>query len=203
LETVARDGGFDLENPREHWMDAILECNAPFYGEVVTLHEPLACYRVHDRNLYAVNSVADTHFKMLLRTFEFKLDYLARRCRSWGVPFDAVAVRNLSPWALECELVLAKLAAAKEYRLSFASLSTIIRSYLHGPMPSVQRIFRTAWLLSVFISPRAIASRLIGFRFMAAKRPRWFTLLFAKLTNNKISGWRGSPRGAGELIRFR
>ena len=45
LEAVTRDGGFDLENLREHWMDAILECNAPFYGEVVTLYEPLACYR--------------------------------------------------------------------------------------------------------------------------------------------------------------
>jgi hypothetical protein len=46
LEAVRRDGGFDLENLREHWMDAILECNAPFYGEVVTLYQPLACYRV-------------------------------------------------------------------------------------------------------------------------------------------------------------
>jgi hypothetical protein len=53
LEAVTRDGGFDLENPREHWMDAILECNAPFFGEVITLYQPLACYRIHDGNLWA------------------------------------------------------------------------------------------------------------------------------------------------------
>ena len=111
LETVARDGGFDLENLREHWMDAILECNAPFYGEVVTLYEPLACYRVHGRNLYAVNSINDTHFNLLLHTFEIKLDYFARRCQAWGIPFNLAAVRARSPWALECELILSKLAS--------------------------------------------------------------------------------------------
>src|SRR5262249_1282714 len=28
------------------------DCNAQFYGEVVTLHEPLSCYRRHGGNLY-------------------------------------------------------------------------------------------------------------------------------------------------------
>ena len=32
LESISADGGFELENPREHWMDAILECNARFMG---------------------------------------------------------------------------------------------------------------------------------------------------------------------------
>jgi hypothetical protein len=36
------------------WGDrgSILECNAPFYGEIVTIDEPLACYRMHDSNLF-------------------------------------------------------------------------------------------------------------------------------------------------------
>src|SRR6516225_2348560 len=46
LEIVTRESGFDLENLSEHWMDAILECNAPFYGEVMTLNRALACYRI-------------------------------------------------------------------------------------------------------------------------------------------------------------
>ena len=48
LEALTLDGGFDLENLREHWMDEILQFNAPFYGEVMTLYGPLACYRPHD-----------------------------------------------------------------------------------------------------------------------------------------------------------
>jgi hypothetical protein len=186
MDCLLRDGGFELENPREHHMDALLECNAPFYGEVVTLSEPLACYRVHGKNLYAVSSITDMHFKMLLHAFELKVNYLARRCKTLGIQFDAVAVRNRSPWALECELVLAKIAAAEEFASTFTSLCTIIKSYLSSPMPLAQRIFRTTWVLGVFLSPRTIANRLIALRFMAAERPRWFALLFTKVTSLRL-----------------
>src|SRR5262249_101109 len=50
LARIRADRGFELEDPREFYMDALLECNAPFYGEVTTLHEPLACYRIHSTN---------------------------------------------------------------------------------------------------------------------------------------------------------
>jgi glycosyltransferase involved in cell wall biosynthesis len=29
LDRIREDGGFDLDNPRDYWMDNILECNAP------------------------------------------------------------------------------------------------------------------------------------------------------------------------------
>ena len=36
LERIAVDGGFRLDSPRDiSGMDTILECNAPFYGEVM------------------------------------------------------------------------------------------------------------------------------------------------------------------------
>ena len=43
LETIAPIGGL-------LWMDTMLEVNAPFHGEVVTLTEPLARYRIHGSN---------------------------------------------------------------------------------------------------------------------------------------------------------
>ncbi len=61
LEAVRRDGGFDLENQRE-FMDFIMECNAPFYGEVVTIYEPLACYRIHDSNDNMYNTIDRARF---------------------------------------------------------------------------------------------------------------------------------------------
>jgi hypothetical protein len=184
LETVARDGGFDLENLREHWMDAILECNAPFYGEVVTLYEPLACYRVHGRNLYAVNSINDTHFNLLLHTFEIKLDYFARRCQAWGIPFNLAAVRARSPWALECELILSKLAsgARPTKKHIFTRLYLLIKHYIGGPMPLGQRILRTGWIFGVLVGPKPIARRLIAFRFVASQRPAYLQrFLYAPL----------------------
>jgi hypothetical protein len=59
---ISADSGFEIENSRDHHMDAVLECNAPFYGEVVTLYEPLSCYRVHDSNIFSMNSIANAYY---------------------------------------------------------------------------------------------------------------------------------------------
>src|SRR5215469_9640470 len=99
LETITSDGGFDVENPREMWMDQILECSAPFYGEVVTIYEPLACYRIHDGNGFALNRIDKACFDKMSRLFTLRLDYFTERCRIWGIAFDPAAARNRSIWA--------------------------------------------------------------------------------------------------------
>ena len=114
LELVTRDGGFDLENPRQHWMDAILEFNAPFYGEVVTLYEPLACYRIYDGNATLKHTVESARFAYWFRNESYRLDYFARRCQAWGIPFDPAAARNRSIFLLECRLAADKLASVKD-----------------------------------------------------------------------------------------
>jgi hypothetical protein len=80
LDRIRADGGFEIENTRELWMDAILECNAPFYGEVVTLYDALACYRIHDGNDNSQNSLEHPRFAKGIRYCRRKLDYLAQRC---------------------------------------------------------------------------------------------------------------------------
>lgn len=196
LQSLKTDGGFDVENLREHHMDAILECTAPFYGEVVTVHDPLAYRRIHRSNLYATSSLDGAHFAMMLQTSRVKLDYMASQYRKWGIPFDVTAVSNLSPWLLECRLVMAKLAPANDR--SRASISHILhhglKAYIDDEAPRTGRIVRTLWFVSVALSPRPLASWLIGLRFLVVQRPRWFELLFAKLTSVKTSARRDMPR---------
>jgi glycosyltransferase involved in cell wall biosynthesis len=196
LERVDEDGGFDLDNLRDYWMDNILECNAPFYGEIVTIHEPLACYRVHDSNLFLPNTIDHARFVRMSHTFALRLNYLAQRCRKWEIPFDAVAARNRSPWLLECRLVTTKLAPANDS--SREPISKIfyygLRAYIGDKGPVVVRIVRALWFLSVALSPKRLASWLIALRFRTAQRPRWLALLLAKLTKVKTSAWHGSPR---------
>ena len=179
LEIVTRESGFDLENLSEHWMDAILECNAPFYGEVMTLNRPLACYRIHGGNLYAARTVDSAHFIKMLNTLTIKIDYLARRCRTWGIPFDAAAARARSPWTLECGLAAAKLAATK-LPVREPLLPSVFRAmnfYLTAPMPVSQRIVRALWFISVATTPRPVARRLIALRFVVTQRPAWLKRL--------------------------
>jgi Glycosyl transferase family 2 len=196
LQSLKTDGGFDVENLREHHMDAILECTAPFYGDVVTVHDPLAYRRIHQSNLYATSSLDSAHFAMMLQSFTVKLDYMASRYQKWGVSFDVTAVRNRSPWLLECRLVMAKLACGNDP--SQAPISTILyhslKAYIHDQAPRTVRVVRALWFVSVAISPRPLANWLIALRFVVAQRPRWFALIFGKITKVKNSAWRGSPR---------
>jgi glycosyltransferase involved in cell wall biosynthesis len=195
LDRIRADGGFEIENPRELWTDAVLDCNAPFYGEILTLYQPLACYRIHDGNDSSQNTVDHARFAKGVRYSQRKLDYLAQRCRDWGIPFDAAAARNQSPWLLDCRLAMKKLAPARN-----ASQEPISEILYHGfrahldedGRPRIARTVRALWFVSVGLSPRRLASRLIALRFLVAQRPGWFALLFAKLTKVKTYVWQGT-----------
>jgi glycosyltransferase involved in cell wall biosynthesis len=197
LETVTRDGGLDLENPRRHWMDAVLAVNAPFYGEVVTLYEPLACYRRHDRNLFAITAIDVPQFTRMLDTFTFELEYFAARCRHWGIAFDPAVARNRSLWALECRMIVDKLTSIK-YRSAddslqqsvFRTLYRALRACVDPKSPISNRIIRVAWLISVAFSPSSIARRLIALRFVPSERPAWFEHALATLVKDR--GYRSS-----------
>jgi glycosyltransferase involved in cell wall biosynthesis len=193
LEAVTRDRGFDLENPREHWMDAILECNAPFYGEVLTLAEPLACFRVHDSNDSLRQTIGSARFAHAFRHSSFKFEYLTQRCRTWGIPFDPAAARNRSLWLLECRLAADKLASAKGAAAEpiCHTLFRALSACIDAPLPVSNRITRAAWFLVVAVTPRAVAKQVIAFRFIATQRPPWFERM---LNIANIAGSRGSYR---------
>ncbi len=194
LEAVTRDGGFDLENLREHWMDAILECNAPFYGEVVTLYEPVACYRLHGSNDNLWQTIESARFAHAFRRESFKLDYFARRCQSWGLPFDPAAARNRSIWLLQCRLAADKLASVQDPMREpiWRTLSRALKACIDAHLPVSYRMVSAAWFVIVAISPRTVARRLIALRFIITERPAWFERLLGVIAN--ISSWRGSPR---------
>lgn len=206
LERVVDDGGFDLDKPRDYWMDNILECNAPFFGEIVTIREPLACYRFHDSNLYLMNRLDPAHFNYALKTSAAKLDYLGRRCRKWGIEFDPSAARNRSPWLLDCRLVTTKLAAAND-----RSRTPVHKFFYHGLKahildkgPKSVRVARVLWFVGVALSPRPLATWLIALRFVVAQRSRWFVQLLAWFRKVSSASWRGLPRThQNDVGRFR
>ena len=181
LARISADGGFDLENPRDYHMDAVLECNAPFYGEVMTLYEPLSCYRIHNNNIFAINNIKNAHFAMKCRTFELKVEYLAGRCKVWGIPFDPAAVCNSSVWLLECRLAEAKIAEEQKAEPIFTTLCRAITACIGAQLPLVYRVLRIVWLVSVATAPRALAIRLIALRFVSSQRPAWFEPVLIKL----------------------
>jgi hypothetical protein len=192
LARIRADGGFDLENPREYHMDALLECNAPFYGEVITLYEPLSYYRIHDSNVYAISSIENAQFASKWRREERKIDYMARRCQHWGIPFDTAAARKASVQMQECRLFAAKLTEESVSEPISHTLGGAIKAYIRTPMPLAYRIIRMVWLVSVTAAPRPLASRLLALRFVPGQRPGWLDRLLIKA--RKLGATRKSPQ---------
>lgn len=173
LDRIREDGGFDLDNPRDYWMDNILECNAPFYGEIITINEPLVCYRIHDSNLFLQNTINHARFARMAQSCTLKLDYLAWRCQKWGILFDATAVRDRSLWLLECRLAATKLARVNDpWAIRFRMCSTtdsrrasmmVAPQWCGSPAhcgssvsPSVHEVSLPACLRSVFSLPNGL-----------------------------------------------
>jgi glycosyltransferase involved in cell wall biosynthesis len=194
LETVTGDGGFDLEKPRQYWMDTILACNAPFYGEVITLYEPIACYRIHDQNLYALTAVDSAYFTRMLDGLTLELEYFAARCRIWHIPFDPTAAYSRSLWALECRLIADKLTPV-ERRSTKQSLRQPVLRILYRALPACiearlpisNRIIRVGWLIGVALSPSFLARRLIALRFIARQRPAWLERALTTLLTTRAT----------------
>jgi Glycosyl transferase family 2 len=197
LDRIDADGGFELENSREHWMDAILECNAPFYGEVVTIYVPLACYRIHGSNLFAMNSVDSARFIARCHTFELKVDYLAGRCRFWGIDFDPAAARDSSIWRCECRLAAAKLTRNPTADRVSIILWRAIKACISAQLPLADRIMRIVWFIGVAAAPRAFARWLIVFRFLPDQRPKWFERVFTKILGVARGSRRSGDEGPG------
>jgi glycosyltransferase involved in cell wall biosynthesis len=185
LDRISADGGFELENPRKHHMDMILECNAPFYGEVITVYQPLAYYRIHGSNLYTASRVGEEHFVMFIDAFAVRLNYLAQRCRSLGISFDLPAAWTYALWPLECQLCVRKLTSNKG--LLGESLNRTLfrglRACVAAELPISHRLIRAGWFVSVAASPRALAKRLIALRFVITERPSWFERLLSRIVN--------------------
>lgn len=197
IEAVAHDGGFKLEYPREFCMDVIMECNAPFYGEVVTIYQPLAYYRIHDGNDNMYHVINKARFDKLSRYTTLKLDYFAGRCRHWGLAFDETAARNRSIWGLECQLVCGKLAAPREPTEDplWRTLALGLRAYVTATeAPVSNRLIAAAWFIAVALSPRDFASRLITLRFSTAARPAWLKRCLA--ISRKLRPRRAGPVSA-------
>jgi glycosyltransferase involved in cell wall biosynthesis len=184
LERLAPVGGL-------MWMDALLEVEAPFAGEVLTLPEPLACYRMHDSNWSQQTSMTAERFDKLTRFFDEKLEYLERRCREQGVDFNPAVAKRRAVWYAEYELAAAKMGYMGRRPVA-AVLRSSFTSALRSPYPLGQRLARAAWAVAVATLPLRLAERVIAARFVIQRRPRWVERLFAQRGTPAVQGTSGS-----------
>lgn len=181
LERIADENGFATPAEKRMAMDAALEVNAAFLGEVVTLREPLGCYRIHDANVTGHLNVSPSRFIRTIDKFDLKLAYMEERCRAWGVDFDREAARDRALAVLECRLAAAKLdpASAPDAR-PLDLLWPAVRACATSKYTLRQKLFRGAWITAVALLPGSAAARLIRWRFVVFQRPQWVETLLSR-----------------------
>lgn len=87
--------------------------------------------------------------------------------------FDPVAARNCSIWSLECRLVVDKFSGDKDPldEPVWYTLFRALKACMRARLPLSNRIIRAAWFVSVAISPRVFARRLIVLRLVITESP--------------------------------
>ena len=161
------------------WLDPVLEVNAPFHGEVLTLKEPLARYRIHSSNSIKVNELSPAQFARYLSTAELKMAYIQERCapgdrtRPRGGEGRSIWDRNARWQRPNCRRPAA--SPLRGPRTGYAAVRC-------PPYGAKQRAILLAWFTAVAISPRGVAKDLDRYRFVVGRRPRWLERIVRLMT---------------------
>ena len=157
------------------WMDAILEFQAPFHGDVVTLQQPLACYRIHQSNWNSYHEINADRFNRLCAFYEAKLAYITANCNDRGISFDPARASRRCLWYLQSQLALSRLTDSQHPRHvpAVTLLQRALSAIKDTPHGKRHRTILSTWFILVALLPRSAAKRLIALRFLIASRPRW------------------------------
>lgn len=163
-EFLERRGGV-VELP---WWDQMLKVEAPFFGEVASLNQPLARKREHAAASSLTAAATPERFRRLRAMYLAQLRYFAGRCREFGVAFDLEKVLARSAWYRDLELVLERFGAGAGGAV--ALLPKALSATLRGSEPLQKRLALALWEVAVALAPRSLAERAIAWRFLPATR---------------------------------
>jgi glycosyltransferase involved in cell wall biosynthesis len=155
--------------------DGILNTIAPLYGDIHTVAKPLGRYRVHGRNMWALDRFDAARFETHLTRRSMEIDYLREHARERGRILSDADPLDHSLQCLRYRLCQARIATdrtltlrekARLWRRAERCVSGLGLSWRY-------RILELGWFAAVAIAPRAFARRLIDLRFSPGSRPAW------------------------------
>ncbi len=155
-------------------IDALLNTLAPLYGDVRSSPAVIGHYRVHRASNSFAGSGEVERFVELIALDPLRLAILGRHCDRLGLPFAGFrALRHLLPYR-ELEVVIAKLQAGRprDHSAVLRLLAATLKAGLGAPYTPWHRLLRALWITAVAVSPQALATRLVGFRYDPTRRPR-------------------------------
>ena len=128
---------------------------------------------MHADNDSFQNTAAVGRFRYYLEQFDERLDYIAKRCRIWNVPFDPEAARRRDLRRAESLIAATRLAEGEGVPAAVMLLGQSLQACMASAFSLRHRMALAVWLVLVAAGPRPLASRLIEMRFVVQRRPHW------------------------------
>ncbi len=165
--------------------DQYLMVSIPFYGEVLSIQEELACYRSHGGNQWAGSAYKPENLARPVRMTQKRSKALATTARRMGfeVPHD-LDRRNASD--LKFRLASLKLmpdqhpvAGDQVLKLCRDGVRAVWKYW--DDLDTPRRLAWSLWFLMVALSPSFVARALYVWTFLPETRPRLLRPLFRRV----------------------
>ena len=178
---------------RRHAFDGDINGLAPLYGDVMTINQPLGCYRIHGDNAYALDRIVVERFEGYLRHRESTVGFVRKHYQAKGQMIDDNVLDNDLKY-LEYRLVVEKLGQrdGKTIRDLWSVTTLAMQAAMKSPFTIVQKLLRTAWIVMIALAPRRLATSLVEQRFVPVRRWPWITWLVTWRSRGKDRGSDGS-----------
>lgn len=180
--------------PRRNGFDGELNGIAPLYGDVLSLNQPLGCYRIHGSNDFAQSRLNVDKFDDYLRHSEARLAFVKEHYRTHGhIIADDVLDHDLK--YQEYALVVEKLGTIESggQRRLLNAAGRALKAAWQAPHSPAQRLFRILWMAAVTAAPRKLAATLVEQRFIPGQRIGWITWLATLRQTGKPEAPKAAP----------
>jgi hypothetical protein len=148
---------------------------APLLGDVITIAQPLASYRVHGRNQGALATLDVRQFERQMTRALQRQAYAAGIAAQAGLALrDRAIHRSLA--FLAHRMASLKLSPST-HTIEGDTLARVLRDFAMASVipqgfTARERLLLLAWACAVAVSPGRLARRLVAWRFAAVARPR-------------------------------
>jgi glycosyltransferase involved in cell wall biosynthesis len=162
----------------EHGPDGVLNTVAPIFGDVVTIAEPLAAYRIHGANLWASDGGDLARLPARIRHRRNEERLMRRHAAARGVAVPAASILDHELAFINYRLMAKKLGLDYEGSAddSVASLAAsggrlLLEQAWHGEaLPPRVMLAHLLWLGAWSVAPRPAARGLFSLRFQRDTR---------------------------------
>ncbi len=155
--------------------DDYLSTLIPFYGEVVAIEEPLAAYRIHTNNQWALATVTGDRFRRFVRHDIQNYALLVSKAQELGyaIPKDLETRSFGRLWSRMASFRLDPQNHPIPTDNSWKLIILGIRSlWKYSEYKFIKKLVFSLWFLGVGLLPLPLAKEAIAWLFVPQKRPK-------------------------------